>query len=70
MSNMFQRNCYLSVLQPFLGNCPDESLTHSMGITALYYSTQRSPGALQQGWVSRPSQAPSGVSTGKLPLLI
>ena len=26
-----------------------------------YVSTQRSPGALQQGWVSKPGHAPSGV---------
>ena len=34
------------------------------------YSTRRSPGASQRGWVPKPGQAPTGVWTGNLLILI
>ena len=64
-------NCYLAVPRPTLGHSQGDSLTNSMLITAFCtYSTQRSLGASQWGWVPKPGWAPSRFWIGNLLILI
>ena len=55
--------CCLAALRPTSGQCLGDSHTSPILITMIFIilvMTQRSPGTLQRGWVSKPDQLPKG----------
>ena len=58
--------CYLATPWPNMSHYQGDSLTKRLCITCVFcqFSAQSSSQALQWGWITNPSQGPSGVSTG------